>query len=151
MKKLLSKSTAFALGLMLLVELTNCKKDAAPSVSELIKKTWIPQTVREGNSVVYTKGAATNVKAGYGNFVLNLSGGTLVSLTELEGTTFSGTYEVVNDNKLVLRGLSPKPTGTDGTLEYTIGSVSDANLELTRTSASQKTGGSLNSYSLIIR
>ena len=151
MKKTILQIRPLALGILLLFGLTNCKKDAAPSVSDLMKKTWTPQTVREGSSLVYTKGAATNIKAGYSNFVLNLSGGTSASLTEYEGTTFSGTYEILNDNKLILRGLSPKPTGTDGTLEYNISSVSDTNLELARTSASQKTGGSINSYSLIVR
>ncbi len=125
----------------------SCKTSVVP-VSEKIKKTWTAQTVKEGSAVVYTKGG-TSTKPGYSNFVLNLLIAPSVTLKDFDGNTFTGQYELVGDTQLVLKNLSPVPTGTGGTITFTINSVTDTALDITRTTASQKTGGTINQYSLV--
>ena len=123
------------------------------SVTELLTKAWSAQTVKENSSVVYTKGATTNIRPGYSNFKLDLSSPSSVRYTEFENSVFTGTTwtvtEAATGNKLTLSGLSPKPTGTDGTIEFIINSASDTELSLTRTTSSQKTGGTINTYNLV--
>ena len=124
----------------------------AKSVTELLTRAWSAQTVKEGSPVVYTKGATTNIRGGYSNFSLNLSSPTSASYKEFDATVFTGTWTVTEGatgNKLTLTGLSPKPTGTDGTIEFTINSASETELSLTRTTSSQKTGGTINTYNLV--
>jgi len=130
------------------IALSSCK-EKTPPVSERIKKNWIANKVTEGTAVVYTKGAASNTKPGYSSFELRLLIAPSVTLKEFDGNTFTGQYEIVTDNKLVLKNLNPAPTGTSGTIEYTITSISDTELVLTRTTASQKTGGTINVYNLV--
>ena len=135
--------------------LLNCGKTDTPApvvpVSELIKKTWIPQTVQENGTVVYTKGAASNIRAGYTNFQLSLSGTSTATLTEFDGNTFTGTYELQSDTKLILKNLTPQPSGTGGTIEYSITKSTATSLDLNRTSTSLKTGGSSNGYALVVK
>jgi hypothetical protein len=135
----------------LLVSLTffalSCKTKVVP-VSEKIKKTWTASVVKEGSATVYTKGG-TSTKPGYSSFTLNLLIAPSVTLKEFDGNTFTGQYELVGDTQLVLKNLTPVPTGTGGTITYTINSISDNELKLTRTAASQKTGGTINEYSLV--
>ena len=126
-----------------------CKRDKTPPISERLQKVWIASSVEEGGTVVFTKGSASNIKPGYSQFRLDLSSPTTASLTEFDANTFVGTWEVTADGKtLTLKGLSPQPTGTNGNISFTIGSVSDQELTLTRTTISLKTGGTLNSYNL---
>lgn len=117
-------------------------------VSERIAKVWTASKVNQNTATVYTKGGAANSVPGYSNFRLDLSSPTTVRYTEFDNSTFTGTWSVPSDNRLVLTGLIPAPTGTGGTLEFTIGTLNDTQLDLTRTSASLKTGGSLNTYTL---
>ena len=126
----------------------SCKTKVVP-VSETIKKTWTAQIVKEGSATVYTKGAAANTKPGYSSFVLNLLIAPSVTLKEADGNTFTGQYELIGDTQLVLKNLNPVPTGTGGTITFTINSVSDTELKITRTTASQKTGGTINDYTLV--
>ena len=126
----------------------SCKTKVVP-VSETIKKTWTANIIKEGSATVYTKGAAANTKPGYSSFVLNLLIAPSVTLKEADGNTFTGQYELVGDTKLVLKNLNPIPTGTGGIIEFTITSVTDTELKIVRTTASQKTGGTINDYSLI--
>lgn len=133
--------------------LTACPKPKTPPLSERIAKTWSANIVREGSTVVYTKGAASNQKPGYSSFKLvltNVNGTRNVTLTEVDGNTFSGTWELsADEKKLILRNLTPQPTGTNGVIEFTInGEVTDTQLNLTRTAASLKTGGTINDYQL---
>lgn len=144
MKKHL-KNIAFLLVLGLM---SSCKETPKP-LSEQIAKVWSAQTVREGSTVVYTKGAANNSKPAYDRFRLDLSSPTAARLMEFDGTVFSGTWELVNDKTLILKGLTPQPTGTNGTLEYSVQTASTTELKLSRTTASLKTGGTVNDYSLI--
>ncbi len=129
------------------------KEDPAPfvPVSELIKKTWIPQTVQENGTVVYTKGAASNIRTGYTNFQLSLSGSSTATLTEFDGNTFTGTYELQGDTKLILKNLNPQPSGSGGTIEYSITKSTATNLDLNRISTNLKTGGSTNGYGLVVK
>jgi hypothetical protein len=123
----------------------------AKALSEIVAKVWTAQTVKEASTLVYTKGATTNLKAGYSNFRLDLSSPTSVSYREFDGNTFTGTWSVLEGatgNKLTLSNLNPKPTGTDGTIEFTINSAGDTQLDITRTTSSQKTGGTINNYNL---
>ncbi|MBO0933964.1 hypothetical protein J2I48_23345 [Fibrella sp. HMF5036] len=113
-----------------------------------MKKSWTARVVTEGGTVKYTAGAASNPTPGYSKFILNLASPPNVTLTTVDGNTFTGKYELQNDKTIVLTGLTPVPTGTNGTISYTIDSVTDAELKVTRTTADPKTGGSLNSYTL---
>ena len=130
---------------------SGCGKKVAP-LSEVIGRVWSAQTVKEGSTIVYTKGATTNVRAGYSNFKLDLSSPSKVTYTEFDGNTFTGTWAVsesATGNKLTLTGLTPQPTGTTGTIEFTINSYSETEFSLTRTTSSPKTGGTINSYNLV--
>lgn len=124
------------------------KADAIVPLSDKIKKVWTADLVKEGGATVYTKGASSNIKPGYSQFKLDLSSAASVTLVEVDGNTFSGTWELQNDTKLVLKNLSPVPTGTGGTLEFSINSASESNLNISRTSQNLKTGNSLNDYLL---
>lgn len=127
---------------------TSCKPAVAP-VSERIKKTWTAQSVKEGSTVVYTKGGSANTKPGYANFSLNLASAPTATLKEVDGNTFTGSYSLPTDTKLSLTGLTPPPTNTGGTIEFTIVSFSDTQMVLARTTASSKTGGTINEYTLV--
>ena len=125
---------------------SGCTK--TPPLSERIAKTWTARVVKEGNSIVYSKGGSSNSKPGYSAYSLNLGSTSSVTLREVEGTTFSGTYSLVGETKLVLSGLTPQPTDSNGTLEFTIQSITDTELILQATTAYTKTGGTLNVYTL---
>jgi hypothetical protein len=124
------------------------KADAIVPLSDKIKKVWTADLVKEGGATVYTKGGSSNIKPGYSQFKLDLSSAASVTLVEVDGNTFSGTWELQNDTKLILKNLSPVPTGTGGVLEFTISSASESNLNISRTSQNLKTGNSLNDYLL---
>ena len=141
-KHLINIGLLVAIGLMI-----GCKEPPTP-LSEQIAKVWSAQSVREGSTVVYTKGAANNPKPAYDRFRLDLSSPTTVRLTEFDGTAFSGTWELINDKTLILKGLTPQPTGTNGTLEYTVQAASTTELKLSRNTSSSKTGGTVNDYTL---
>ncbi len=127
---------------------SSCKDKTVP-VSDKIKKTWTANIVKEGSAVVYTKGAATNVKPAYSSFSLNLLIAPSVTFKDVDGNTFTGQYELLSDTKLVLKNLTPIPTGTGGTIEFTINSITDTSLDITRTTISQKTGNTINNYGLV--
>ncbi len=133
------------------IAISSCK-EKIPAVSERIKKAWTPTSVKEGSTVVYTKGGTGNIRAGYSGFSLNLASAPNSTLKEFDNNTFNGTYEVSADGlKLTLKGLNPQPTGTSGTIEYTIVSLNNegTELKLARTTASQKTNNTVNEYTLV--
>ncbi|MCF0074946.1 hypothetical protein LZD49_30965 [Dyadobacter sp. CY261] len=135
--------------IFLLWALVSCKKDNARPLSEQIQKVWQAGVVKEGAITVFTKGAASNAKPGYSQYRLDLSSPTLVKLTDFDANTFAGTWELSADQKmLILKGLSPQPSGTNGLIEFSIGSASDKTLTITRLTASVKTGGTINTYDL---
>jgi hypothetical protein len=127
---------------------TTCgTKTPEPTTSDKLKKVWIIQTVKENSTLVYTKGATSNIR-NYSTFRLDLSNPSAVSITDYDGLTFTGQYEVSSDTRLVLKNLNPQPTGTNGTIEFTINSMSDTQLDLTRITTNPKTGGTTNQYVL---
>ena len=147
MKTILQAACFFTVGASLLTFGCSSPAKVTPVV-ERIAKVWTASKVNQNTATVYTKGGAANSVPGYSNFRLDLSSPTTVRYTEVDNSTFTGTWSVPSDNRLVLTGLSPVPTGTGGIIEFTIGTLNDTQLELTRTSASPKTGGSLNTYTL---
>ncbi len=133
------------------VMVSGCKKKPRP-LSEIIGRVWSAQVVKEGTAVVYTKGAASSQTPGYVNFRLDLSSPTSVTYKEFDGNTFTGQWEVqetASGNSLILKNLTPQPTGTNGTIQFTINAASDTEFVITRTSGSQKTGGTINNYTLV--
>jgi len=133
------------------VVVSSCKKKPKP-LSEIIGRVWSAQLIKHGSSVVYTKGAATNPTPGYLNFRLDLSSPTSATLKEFDGNTFTGQWEVQETtagNTLILKNLTPQPTGTNGTIQFTINSATEIEFVMTRTSGSQKTGGTINNYTLV--
>ncbi len=131
-----------------------CKKENTspasnvPTVAQKIKKAWSANQVIEGGSVVFEKSNANNIKAGYGQFKLDLSNASSASLKEFDGNTFAGIYELVGEKTLILKNLNPLPTGNNGTIEYTITEVNSSVLKLNRVTSNAKTGGQSISYIL---
>ncbi|QRR02994.1 hypothetical protein [Dyadobacter sandarakinus] len=127
-----------------------CKEKVKP-LSERIAKAWTAESVKHGSSAVYTRGGSSNTVPGYASFRLTLannSGVQTATYTEFEGSTFTGNWALEGESKLILSGLNPAPTGSGGTLEFTINSIEDTKLVLTRITASPKTGGTINEYTL---
>ncbi|MFT7481248.1 MAG: hypothetical protein ACI8WW_000178 [Oceanospirillaceae bacterium] len=146
MKKVLSLITLFA---VTAVFVKGCK-EKIPPVSERVAKTWSARIVKHGSTIVFSRGNANNSSPGYANYSLNLASFPNVRLTEVEGTTFSGNYEVPSDTRLILNNLSPEPTGTGGSLEYTIQSIAEDGSEMViMGTAYAKTGGTTNTYTLM--
>jgi len=133
--------------LVMVAVLLGCKGNSPAPVSERIAKTWTAQKVDENSATVYTKGSTANVR-NYDKFRLDLSKSPTVSFTDFDGNTFTGQYSVPSDTRLVLTGLTPSPTGTNGTIEFTISGLTDTGVTLARTTASQKTGNTTNAYTL---
>lgn len=144
-------NTILAVAAIAMFVTVGCKKKPKP-LSEIVAKVWNAQLVKEGSTTVYTKGAATNIRQGYTNYRLDLSNPQSVTLKEFDGNSFTGQWsveETAAGNTLTLKNLNPQPTGTNGTVQFNINSASDAELILTRTAASQKTGGTINNYTLV--
>jgi hypothetical protein len=122
-----------------------------PPVSERIAKIWIASSVKEDNVEVYKTGGSANIKPGYSTYRIDLSAPPKAVIREVDGGTYTGTYEIVGSNKLTIKGLSPEPTGTGGTLEFTITTLSEDGtaLVLTANQAYPKTGNTKNVYSLV--
>ena len=146
MKKTYLPALFFLLALTTLF--VGCKKTPVIPVSDRIAKAWTARKVDENSTTVYTKGGTNNVRPGYSNFRLDLSSKTSATLVDFDGNRFTGTWSVPTDTRLVLTGLTPQPTGTNGTIEFTITTLGDNEVVLTRTAASQKTGGTINVYTL---
>lgn len=129
--------------------LTGCKKEPAPSVSELIAKNWTLTKVEETNVTVYTRGATNNIRD-YSKFRLNLSSPPTANYSDWDGVASTGKYTVPTDTRLVISDMNPQLTtssgGTAGTIEFTINSIDANNLVITRVGTSIKTGGTTNKY-----
>lgn len=125
-----------------------CKGNSPAPVSERIAKVWTASRVDENSTTVFTRGGTGNIRPTYTNWKLDLSSPPTARYTEWDGNTFTGQYTVTNDNTLTLTGLNPPPTGTNGTITFTINSIDDTNLKLTNNATSAKTGGTTNVYTL---
>ena len=135
-----------------LVHLSGCaKKIKAKPLSEVLKTVFYAQTVKHDNTLVYTKGAATNTVDKYKAFKLDFSSGTSVSLTDYDGNVFNGSYLLSADAKTItLSGLNPSPTGANGTITLNVISFTEspATLVLSRVGGSTKTGATAIEYNL---
>ncbi|MDP5120511.1 MAG: hypothetical protein NWQ46_02865 [Spirosomaceae bacterium] len=145
MKKALSLISLLSITL---VFISGCGGGVAP-VSERVAKVWSARIVKHGSTIVYSRGGTNNSSPGYATYSLNLASAPNVRLTEVEGTTFAGNYEVPSDTRLVLTNLSPQPTGSSGNLEFTIQSIAEDGSEMVILgTAYAKTGGTVNTYTL---
>ena len=106
-----------------------CKEKIVP-FSERVAKVWNARIVLENTAVVYSSGGTGNLKPGYSSYKLNLASPPNATITEVDGQTYSGTYTVEGENKIILTGITPEPTGTGGTLEFTVNSLSSDNTQL---------------------
>lgn len=136
---------------LMLTSFAGCRARVITPITDLLAKVWKANRVEEGETLVYTLGAANNIKPGYTNFRLDLSRPDKASLKDLDGRLVTGTWTVSTDNKrLILDNLNPKPTNTNGIIEYYIQSEPDgSSLNLERTAESRKTGNTVNQYALI--
>jgi hypothetical protein len=118
-------------------------------VSERIQKTWSAQSIKEGSSTVFSRGGSSNIKPGYSSFRLELASGGVVRFTDFDGVVVTGTWSISADEKtLILSGLTPPPTGTNGSISFAISSLTDTSLTIIRTTTSLKTGDTINEYTL---
>ncbi|QHW01598.1 hypothetical protein GJR95_38050 [Spirosoma endbachense] len=126
-------------------------KEPEKSLSERIRQVWTVNIAKENSTTVYTKGGTGNPKPGYSQFKLDLTQEQTVRLTEVDNNTFVGTWALSADNtKLTLSGLTPQPSGSNGTIEYTVDSdASETVLNLNRLSQNLKTGSATTRYELI--
>jgi hypothetical protein len=147
MNKKVLFSTLFSVGVFLF---SACGPKVAP-VSERIAKVWIAAAVKENSTEVYKKGGTSNIKPGYSTYKLDLSAPPAVTIREIDGGTYTGTY-TVTATTLSIKGLTPQPTGTGGNLDFTITSLSDegTDLILTSTTPYPKTGNTTNTYTLTL-
>jgi hypothetical protein len=147
------RSTLNILGLFLLIGFiaVGCKKDPPP-LSERIAKNWSANTVKHGNVVVFEKAGTSNT-ADYSGFRISLAAGFTVTFVEVNGDTFNGQWELIGNNTLRLKNLSSTsnqkpPTGSNGTIDFTINSINDTTLDVTRVTDNPKTGNTRNQYVL---
>lgn len=137
--------------LCLLMGVVSCKSKTPP-VSGRIAKAWAAESVRHDNTQVYMQGGSNNAVPGYSSYVLILGSDNRVTLTEFNGDTFTGEWELNGDSRLILKNLGPEqPTGSNGTIEFTIRSIDDNKLVLSRVTPSMKTGNTVNEYTLVVR
>lgn len=145
----MKKGSAILLSLTLVLAVwTSGCKSKVKSISEKLSKTWTAESVKEGAAVVFSRGGASNTRPGYTDFRLTLVAGGKANYVEFDKNSFSGDWELTGDTKLTLKNLSPAPTGSGGIIEFTITSIDDSKLVLTRVTASTKTGGTVNVYTL---
>lgn len=137
----------FSLVVISLVVFAGCKTKVKPT-SDLVKKIWIIQSVKEGSTEVYKSGSTSNIQPGYGSYRLDLSAPPTVILKERDGSSFTGKYEITS-SELNLTGLTPEPTGTGGNIEYSVTTATETSLVITNSSPNPKTGGTINTYSLV--
>jgi hypothetical protein len=140
----------FFLGFIALVQFSGCKTTAkAKPLSEVLKAVFYAQQVKHDGTVVYVKGGATNTVDNYKKLRIDLSSGTTVSFTDFDGNTFAGFYSL-SGNTLTLSGLNPIPTGSGGTILFNVVSFTEspAQIVLSRSGTSVKTGNTSNEYTL---
>ncbi|WP_304235515.1 hypothetical protein [Jiulongibacter sediminis] len=127
----------------------SCKKEL--TTQERIAKVWVARIVKENSTIVYSSGGSNNIKPAYSSYRLNLSSPPTATITEIDGQSYTGTYSVQGDSKIVISGISPEPTGTNGVLEFNINSITEDNTELVvqLSTPYPKTGNTTNEYTLI--
>jgi hypothetical protein len=126
----------------------NSCKPKVPPASDLAKKIWIAQSVKENNVEVFKTGSSSNPKPGYGSYRLDLTTPPTVTLKDIDGGSYTGTYTVTS-TLLSLKGLTPQPTGTGGNLDFTISTINETSLVMSNSQPYPKTGNTTNIYSLV--
>ncbi|MHA8083812.1 hypothetical protein ACST14_10345 [Aquirufa sp. A-Brett2-15D] len=124
------------------------------SVATLVKKAWAVNSAQWDGVTKYDKTSTSNVVQGYSQYKLDLSTAGSVTLTEFDGKIFTGTYTVATDGlSLTLNGLTSAegaPTGTGGTISYTILSTPTATgLSLQQTTAYVKASSAIVKLALV--
>jgi hypothetical protein len=124
------------------------------SVATLVKKVWTVNSAQWDGVTKYDKTSSSNVVQGYSQYKLDLSTAGSVTLTEFDGKIFTGTYSVATDGlSLTLNGLTSAegaPTGTGGTISYTILSTPTATgLSLQQTTAYVKASSAIVKLALV--
>ena len=132
------------------VLLNGCKSpEPAVPFADKIKRSYTASQVTEGSTVVYNSTGGTSTKPGYTNFLLDLSNPPVARYRALDGTLATGTYTTVGENQVVLSGLTPVLTSTNGTITFTVTDVGDGTTPtFTRVTPDQKTGNTINIYRL---
>lgn len=126
--------------------LSQCK---APVPGPDLNRSWKASEVKEGTVIVYREGSLSNIYPGYNQFKMAFQDDK-VTYTEFTGDTFSGTWELTNNNQtLTFRNLTPEPYGTNGVVDFTLIRWSTTQLLLRRNTLNPKTGDQVNEYTLI--
>ncbi|MBN8823768.1 MULTISPECIES: hypothetical protein [unclassified Spirosoma] len=126
--------------------LSQCK---APVPGPDLTRNWKASEVKEGTVIVYREGSLSNIYPGYSQFQMAFQQNS-VTYTEFTGDTFTGTWELTNNNQnLTFRGLTPEPYGTEGLIEFTLLKWSTNQLVIRRNTLNPKTGDQVNEYTLI--
>ncbi|MCP9769843.1 hypothetical protein EGI22_18210 [Lacihabitans sp. LS3-19] len=113
-------------------------------------KIYTASSVKENGTEVFSKAGTSNTKPGYGSYKMDLSKPPTVTIRDVDGGTYTGTYSVTATT-LTISELTPQPTGTGGGLSFAITSLSDTgtDLILTANQTYPKTGNTTNIYTLV--
>ena len=143
-----SKISLFAAMAFFFVVSVSCDKTDPLSVR--IAKVWTAKLVQQGSAVVYQNGATGNSEPGYSSYKLDLSTSPNATINEFDGNVFRGTYTLSEDEKtLTVSGLVPEPTDSGGTLTFEIVSFVNGELVIKGRDAYAKTGGTINTLTLV--
>lgn len=137
----------------LILGLSSCRQRDTPATPEsnFFSGTFVAYLVKEGNTLVYQKGAVANVVPGYTNYKMTFNSGNpqKVVFTEYTGETFEGVWSYsVSSSILSFSQLSPSPTAGNSLL-FKVEKLDRTNLVLSSISPNIKTGNTLNQYTLI--
>ena len=138
------------IGLFSVFMLTSCKNKVVKPTSyeKKLVLAWQVKIAKENGALVYTRGLTTNTKPAYASFRLTLGTDKSATLTEIDNSTFIGKWALSGEKTLVLSSLTPVPSRTTGTIEYTISTFTNSQLVLTKLTPNPKTGNSNNEYTL---
>ncbi|RDB06317.1 hypothetical protein DVG78_08620 [Runella aurantiaca] len=145
----------------LMIGVLGCKKK---DVSTQMDRAWIMKQAVHipqgggGRTKVYERGQAGNL-FNYDGFLLDLSNQNALQFTDIgqggDRFDFTGKWRVDQNVRLVLFELSPEPTCSEGVdcakegIQFFIDKISDTELKINRLYVSDKTGNTVNEYTLI--
>jgi hypothetical protein len=128
-----------------------------PTATENLTKSWSVSVAKEGGTQVYQKGGSTNTVLGYGSYRLSLAAASAVTLTAVDGTSFTGTWSLSSDNKtLTLTNLKNSagatPTGSNpaGTIVFNVlSAITATTVTLETATTDLKAGGKIVNLQLV--
>ncbi len=145
----------------LLMGLLGCKKD---DVSVQMERVWVVKEAVHipqgggGRTKVYERGQTGNL-FNYDAFLLDLRNRDALLFTDIaqggDRFDFVGKWRVDQNIRLVLFDLNPEPTCSEGVdcakegIQFFIDKVSDNELKINRLYVSDKTGNTVNEYTLM--